>query len=87
MTQSLISVVAKSDTYNNHLLFGELGGGMLEYVKMEEYTNDGEPWVRLYFTNHDVQATLDVVTDFPPENLQHKLVDNQYFIVTIPKYR
>jgi hypothetical protein len=79
------------DSFSVCNLFGKIGGGMLEFVKIEEYEvihNEGavEPWVRLYFTNHDVQATKDCI-DECPLNEQHKLLEKQYFVVECPKFR
>jgi hypothetical protein len=88
----MIDIVTKHfpTSFSINHIYGKIGGGMLEFVKIEEYehiVNEGqvEIWVRLYFTNHDVQATKDCIEDCPITQ-QHKLLEKQYFVIECPKF-
>lgn len=58
-------------------LYGEIGGGQLEFVKMD-FVWDKETkrrHVRLYFENHDVIGTDQ---EFP------QLYEGKYFVIEVP---
>jgi hypothetical protein len=76
----------RADKYCSHTLYGIIGGGQLEFVKMEDFDRDGIPFVRLFFTNHDVQAMMHIVAEIP-ENEQNKLYESEYFVIEVPKHQ
>ena len=95
--KDIISVVTKDAPKSNTLgsgirddaehtvstLFGNIGGGQLEFVKLEMFItrieNKYTHMVRLYFTNHDVDSTYTFLE-------VKQLKDNRYFIIEVPIY-
>lgn len=79
VSESLITAVrTRADKRKSHTLFGEIGGGQLEFVKLETFTKNDSDYesylfVRIYFTNHDCEAC--------PSS---ELYEGKYFVIEVP---